>query len=261
MMDKEFVLVFFIFASFLLAAREDVTTPTNLDQLLELVKVNSADEQEINQKREAEFNAKVNQQDAILKSEQRELARQERIADQLEEKWKKNDKELRVAEEKYIHQLGSLRDVFEILSKYSKNLKVSLKSSYTGGEFGNNREKSLHNFSVKMQDSLELPTIRELEVLFYESLREIRASSDVSHFSTVVMNVNGTQTRCEVVRVGNLSALCGDKHLEYLPEINMYRIMNNQPKNFRSRFGLSASDKDKYTLVYIDPRRVLNVSD
>ena len=61
MMDKEFVLVFFIFASFLLAAREDVTTPTNLDQLLELVKVNSADEQEINQKREAEFNAKVNQ--------------------------------------------------------------------------------------------------------------------------------------------------------------------------------------------------------
>ena len=95
-----------------MAAREDVTTPTNLDQLLELVKVNSADEQEINQKREAEFNAKVNQQDAILKSEQRELARQERIADQLEEKWKKNDKELRVAEEKYIHQLGSLRDVF-----------------------------------------------------------------------------------------------------------------------------------------------------
>ena len=261
MMGKEFVLVFFIFASFLLAAREDVTTPTNLDQLLELVKVNSTDEQEINQKREAEFNAKVNQQDAILKSEQRELARQERIADQLEEKWKKNDKELRVAEEKYIYQLGSLRDVFEILSKYSKNLKVSLKSSYTGGEFGNNREKFLHNFSVKMQDSLELPTIRELKVLLYESLREIRASSAVSHFSSVVMNVNGTQTRCEVVRVGNLAALCGDKHLEYLPEINMYRIMNNQPKNFRSRFGLSASDKDKYTLVYIDPRRVLNESD
>ena len=53
----------------------------------------------------------------------------------------------------------------------------------------NNREKFLHNFSLKMQDSLELPTISELEVLLYESLREIRASSDVSHFSSVVINV------------------------------------------------------------------------
>ena len=260
MMNKEFVLVFFIFASFLLAAREDVTTPTNLDQLLELVKTNSADEQEINQKREIEFKAKVNQQDAILKSEQRELARQERIANQLEEEFKNNQERLRVAEEAYLKQLGSLKDVFQIFSKYSKNLKASLKSSYTGAEFGNDREKFLSNFSIKLQDSLALPTTYEIETLWYESVREMFASSDVSQFSSIVMNANGTQTRCEVVRVGNLAALCDDKYLEYLPEINLYRIMNNQPKNFRYRFRLNALDKEKYTLVYIDPRRVFNES-
>ena len=261
MMNKEIVLVFFIFASFLLAAREDVKTPTTLDQLLERVKVNSADEQEINKKREVEFKAKVNQQDAILKSEQRELARQERIADKLEEEFKNNQERLRVAEEAYLKQLGSLKDVFQIFSKYSKNLKASLKSSYTGAEFGNDREKFLSNFSKKMQDSLALPTVDEIELLFNESLQEIYASSDVSQFSSMVMNVNGTQTRCEVVRVGNLAALCRDKYLEYLPEINLYRIMNNQPKNFRYRFGLNALDKEKYTLVYIDPRRFFNESD
>ncbi|MAI03776.1 MAG: hypothetical protein CMQ75_04560 [Gammaproteobacteria bacterium] len=90
---------------------------------------------------------------------------------------------------------------------------------------------------------------------------EMIESRNVSRFSAMVMNADGTQTRCEVMRVGNLAALCGDKYLEYLPEINMYRIMNNLPKNFRYRFGLKASDKDKYTLVYIDPRRVFNESD
>ncbi len=261
MMNKEIVLVFFIFASFLLAAQEDVKTPTAPDQLLELVKVNSADEQEINKKREAEFKANANHQVAILKSEQRELARQERIANLLEEEFKNNQERLRVAEEAYLKKLGSLGDVFEMLSKYSKNLKVSLKSSYTGVEFGNNREKFLSNFSIKLQDSLALPTTYEIETLWYESLREMFASSDVSQFSSIVMNANGTQTRCEVVRVGNLAALCDDKYLEYLPEINLYRIMNNQPKNFRYRFGLNALDKEKYTLVYIDPRRFFNESD
>jgi len=243
-------------------AQEDVAaSPTNLDQLLELVKQGKTKEQAENRKREVEFKAKVNQQDAILKREQQELRNQERIADQLEEEFKKNQERLRVAEEAYLKQLGSLKDVFQIFSKYSKNLKASLKSSYTGAEFGNDREKFLSNFSKKMQDSLALPTVDEIELLFNESLQEIYASSDVSQFSSMVMNVNGTQTRCEVVRVGNLAALCRDKYLEYLPEINLYRIMNNQPKNFRYKFGPNASDKDKYTLVYIDPRRVFNESD
>ena len=257
-------LLSFLIISSYMHAQEDVDVdkaPTNLDQLLELVKKGKFQEQAENRKREVEFKVKVDEQDAILKREQRELERQERIADQLEEEFKNNQERLRVAEEAYLKQLGSLSDVFQVFLEYSKNLKVSLKSSYTGAEFGNDREKFLSNFSKKMQDSLALPTVDEIELLFYESLREIYASNDVSQFSSMVMSVNGTQTRCEVVRVGNLAALCSNKYLEYLPEINLYRIMNNQPKNVRYRFRLNASNKDKYTLVYIDPRRVFNESD
>ena len=224
MMNRGFVLVFFIFLSFALAAQEDIKP-------------------------------------SELAAEIRESVRQEKIANALDEEWQNNDEILRIAEESYLKELGSLKDVFEILSKHSKNLKVSLKSSYTGAEFGNDREKFLSNFSRKMQDSLVLPTYREIERVWYENMLEMIESRNVSRFSAMVMNADGTQTRCEVMRVGNLAALCGDKYLEYLPEINMYRIMNNLPKNFRYSFGLKASDKDKYTLVYIDPRRVFNESD
>ena len=69
---------------------ETAPAPTNLDKLLELVKEGRTQEQSENDKREAEFKASRDKQNEILKAEQRELARQERIADQLEEEFRKN---------------------------------------------------------------------------------------------------------------------------------------------------------------------------
>jgi multidrug efflux pump subunit AcrA (membrane-fusion protein) len=58
---------------------ETAPAPTNLDKLLELVKEGRTQEQSENDKREAEFKASRDKQNEILKAEQRELARQERI--------------------------------------------------------------------------------------------------------------------------------------------------------------------------------------
>ena len=69
---------------------ETAPAPTNLDKLLELVKEGRTKEQSYNDNREAEFKASRDKQNEILKAEQRELARQERIADQLEEEFRKN---------------------------------------------------------------------------------------------------------------------------------------------------------------------------
>ena len=103
----------FLILSSYIHAQEDVEkAPTNLDQLLELVKKGKFQEQAENRKREVEFKAKVDEQDAILRREQRELERQERIADQLEEEFKNNQERIRVAEEAYLKKLGSLNEIF-----------------------------------------------------------------------------------------------------------------------------------------------------
>ena len=69
--------------------------------MLELVKEGQVREQSENSVREAEFLANKNTQASILAAEKRELARQERIADQLEAEYKKNEEILRVKEEAY----------------------------------------------------------------------------------------------------------------------------------------------------------------
>ena len=81
---------------------------STVEALLQLVKEGKTKEQSENADREAKFMANKNEQAAILAAEKRELARQERIADQLEAEYKKNEEILRVKEEAYQKELGSL---------------------------------------------------------------------------------------------------------------------------------------------------------
>ena len=160
---KILILSLLIISSNAFAQETDVEAPTNLDKLLELVKEGKSKEQTENTKREEEFRAAKDQQDQILKAEQRELARQERIADQLEEEFRKNQEKLRIAEEAYLKQLGSLNELFGHMQSITTDSRVTFESSLTAAEFGKDREKFLGDLTQKMGESTELPTIEEIE--------------------------------------------------------------------------------------------------
>ena len=226
---KIFLLSSLIFSSYTFAQEADVDAPTNLDKLLELVKEGKSKEQSENTKREAEFKAARDQQDQILKAEQRELARQERIADQLEEEFRKNQEKLRIAEEAYLKQLGSLNELFGHMQSITTDSRVTFESSLTAAEFGKEREKFLGDLTQKMGESTELPTIEEIERVWYEIMREMKATGEVSRFTATVINVDGTQTECDVVRVGVYNAVCGNSYLEYVPTKGQYQFLARQP--------------------------------
>ena len=89
-------------------AEEEAVEVSTVEQLLMLVKEGKTQEQSANSEREAKFIAEKNNQASILAAEKRELARQEKMADQLEAEYKKNEEILRVKEEAYQKELGSL---------------------------------------------------------------------------------------------------------------------------------------------------------
>jgi len=236
---KVLFLSFLILSANALAQESEVEVPSNLDKLLELVKEGKAKEQSENTKREAEFKAARDKQGDILKAEQRELARQERIADQLEAEFTKNQEKLRVAEEAYLKQLGSLNELFGHMQSISTDSRVTFESSLTAAEFGKDREVFLRDLTQKMGQSTELPTIEEIERVWYEIMREMKATGEVSRFSANVINVDGTQTDCDVVRVGVYNAVCGNKYLEYVPSKGQYQFLARQPAG---RYTSTAGD-------------------
>jgi hypothetical protein len=244
---KILLLTSLITSSYAFAQEAETPPPTNLDKLLELVKEGKTKEQAANRKREAEFKASRDKQDQILKAEQRELARQERIADQLEAEFKKNQEKLRIAEEAYLKQLGSLNELFGHMQSISTDSRVTFESSLTAAEFGKDREEFLKNLTKKMGESTQLPTISEIERVWYEIMREMKATGEVSRFSATVINVDGTQTECDVVRVGVYNAVCGSKYLEYVPAKGQYQFLARQPAGrYTSSAGrVSGADKNK----------------
>ena len=200
---SKYFLTLLLFVSFLSISQEsEEAVPTNLDKLLELVKEGKDQEQAENDQREEEFKNSRNRQQEILSAEQRELARQERIADELEEIFRANQELLRVAEEAYLKQLGSLNELFGHMQSISTDSRVTFETSLTAAEFGKERESFLGDLTRKMGESTQLPTISEIERVWYEIMREMKATGEVVKFETNVINVDGTQVNCEVVRVG-----------------------------------------------------------
>ena len=265
-------LLSFLIISSYIHAQEDVDkAPTNLDQLLELVKKGKFQEQAENRKREVEFKAKVDEQDAILRREQRELERQERIADQLEEDFKNNQERIRVAEEAYLKKLGSLNEIFGHIQSVSTDSRVTFESSLYAAEYKEEfaekkrkgeaeyeigREEFLIGLSKDMSGGLVLPTIADLKRVMIEMLDEMKASGEVSRFTTNVINVDGTQTECEVVRIGVYNAVCGDKYLEYVPAKGQYQFLARQPAGRYTNSADRISDADLssgYVSFSVDP--------
>jgi len=237
-------------------AQENEAPPSNLDQLLELVKEGKSKEQAANKKREEEFKRSRNNQARILQEEKDELKRQEDIADALEEEFRLNQEKLRIAEEAYLKQLGSLNELFGHMQSISTDSRVTFESSLTAAEFGKDREEFLKNLTVKMGESTELPTIEEIEVVWYEILREMKATGEVSRFTTTVINVDGTQTECEVVRIGVYNAVCGNKYLEYVPSKGQYQFLARQPAGRYTSSANRISDAvpaDGYVSFSVDP--------
>ena len=216
----------FIFAQ---DAAEEVVEVSTVEALLALVKEGKTKEQAANNEREEKFLANKSKQASILAAEKRELARQEKIADTLEAEYKKNEEILRVKEEAYNKELGSLVELFGHLQSSAGEAAVQFSGSLTGAQYGQERVKFLNNLTGKMSETTELPTIREIEGLWYELQREMIASGEVVSFTTNVIDVDGETSECKVTRVGLFNAVCDGKYLEYASSKGQYAFLPRQP--------------------------------
>lgn len=231
----------FVFAQ---ESEGDEAEISTVEALLQLVKEGKTKEQSENADREAKFMANKNEQAAILAAEKRELARQERIADQLEAEYKKNEEILRVKEEAYQKELGSLVELFGHLQSSAGEAAVQFSGSLTSPQYGLERVDFLNELTSKMSETTELPTIREIEGLWYELQREMVASGQVVSFDTTVIDVDGESSTCNVTRVGLFNAVCDGKYLEYVAATGQYAFLPRQPAGRFTKTAKSVGNAD-----------------
>jgi len=227
----------------------------SVDDLLQMVKEGRVVEAKEHRKREARFLNNKNQQKRLYKKSIRERKDLEKISIKLERTYDKNAESVTVLQTRLDDRLGTLKDLFSHLQTSAGSAAAQIDNSIISAEFPG-RSLFLTDLSKKIANSSTLPSIKEMERLWYELQREIIETGKVSRFTTSVIDTDGIASEQEVIRVGAFNLVSYGKYSQYIPETQKIVEYNKQPS---SHFGLSAlslrSSEDDLSSFGVDPTR------
>ncbi len=201
----------------------------SLDELLRKVQTGfSADARE-NAERERRFAADKSQQASLLAQARQQRTAEENRSAQLEKKFEENELLVLDKQRQLRERLGALTELFGHLTSATGDLRSNLLSSVTSAQF-TGRTEFLDQLIAKMSSSEQLPSIAEIERLWFEIQREMTEGGKVVKFNTTVVRANGEKVTADVVRVGtfNLVSSNGD-YLRYSTESGTVSELIRQP--------------------------------
>lgn len=162
----------------------------SLDELLQYVKQGQAAAARENREREQRFaNDKANQAAELQRAEE-ERARQEALSTELENTFEQNEIEIANKQELLKDKLGALTELFGHLTSAAGDLASNFEVSLASAQYPD-REVFLRDLVSKMSNSDELPSIEEIEQVWFELMREIRETGMVTTFSANVSSPGG----------------------------------------------------------------------
>ena len=187
----------------------------SLDELLKFVKQGQAQEAKENRQREQRFSNDKANQAASLKRAEDERARQEALSTELENAFEANELEIADKQELLNEKLGTLTELFGHLTSASGDLASNVEVSLVSAQYPG-REAFLRDLIGKMGKAGNLPSIEEIERVWFELLQEIRETGEVTAFSAEVSSPGGERASRDVVRVGSFNIIDTDgNYLSY----------------------------------------------
>jgi len=202
---------------------------TSLDDLTILVgEGRTADTREFQQRLE-QFRQEQDLQEQRLNDARAELARQEQISVDLNNEFDSNDLLIVEVRAQYNERLGDLQEIFGVLQQFAGDARSSFNNSLTNIEFPD-RDEFLGEFAAKMSESNELPTIEEINRLWFEIVREANELGKVKRIPNQrVITADGEEVNETVVRVGAFNIVADGRYLTHVEDTNSVVELQRQP--------------------------------
>lgn len=227
----------------------------SLDELLQQVKQGRIKDAEENQQRIEEFQRDRARQQQLLQQMQAEQTRQENLSEQLETTFEANDAQIIDLERALQDRLGELKELFGVLQQAAGDARGNFESSVTQIQFPE-RGEWLTEFAQKMGSTTRMPTLAEIERIWFELQREMTESAKVSRITTSVVNASGEEEQREVVRVGLFNVVSDGDYLEYVPETGRLVELQRQPQaRFTGRAEELQESEEGLHPFAVDPTR------
>jgi len=235
----------------LLLSGNAIADRLSLDQLLKEIQKSQGIEGKINREREARFLADHAKQQELLQSAKNELAAQERLSKQLKDQMEANEQELDRLQTELDNRSGILRELTGVAKQAAGDLKADLENSIVSAQFPERSGKL-----AAMTQSKALPTLEELESLWFYLLQEMAESGKVVKFNSDILTASGEPRQAEVVRIGTFNAIADGQYLRYLSETGKLAELAQQPgSNYNSLAEKFASASSGTVDLGVDPTR------
>jgi len=222
-----------------------------LEQLLDQVKNTRAAEAEVNANRLKEFTANRAQQQQLLSDAEKALAAAEAKSNALSAEFDKNEKEINQANALLKEREGNLGELFGVTRQVAGDTANVMEQSIISSQYPDREE-----FLRSIASAKTLPSITELERLWFEMQREMTATGQVAKFQHGVTTPDGKSEPAEVVRIGPFTIFSNGRYLSYLPSMKSLNVLARQPP---SQFLSAAKDVQAATSGYVrgivDPGR------
>ena len=227
----------------------------SMEELLQQVKSGRVKDAAENEARIAEFQRDRARQQKLLADARAEQVRQEQRSQALEDTFEANDVQIIDLERALQERLGDLKELFGVLQQAAGDARGNFESSLTQIQFPE-RTDWLTAFAQKMGQTNRMPSMEEIERIWFELQRQMTESSKVLKMPTSVISAQGEEEEREIVRVGLFNAISGDKYLEFISETGRLVELQRQPQSrYTSRAGDLAEATSGLQSFAIDPTR------
>lgn len=238
----------FLLAVSLPASSQAADDALSMDKLLQQVKAGRSKDAADNKKREQAFIAEKAQQVARIRQAMAGVQALESRSAVLEQRFNANELLVEEKRKQRDERLGSLKELFGHLTGAAGDMRSRFRNSISTSQFPD-REAFLSGLIKKMNSDTDLPTLEEIERVWYELHREMTESGRVVKYPATV----GTDKDREIVRIGLFNLVSNGDFLAYDSDTRTVSVLPRQPVGLATGAQSLQSSSNGVTPVGIDP--------
>ncbi len=230
------------------AAAQDAKS---LSQLLEEIRRGSTAERTEDAAREQEFRAAAARQQELLAAARAKRAAAEGRSKELEVTFEEKEQQLPDLQESLRTRLGTLGELFGVVRQVAGDT-----AGFVRGSLISTQISGRAAFLDGLAESSELPSLEDLEMLWFTLQQEMTETGRVTRYQHNVVGVDGIERDREVVRVGVFNAISDGEYLRLDDDTGKLVELARQPAARHLATARSfAAAQSGLNPISIDPSR------
>lgn len=234
------------------SAQEDTRQQiTDLDQLLESVRLQQINQRELNAQRQQAFLDDKESQQILLQRAREAFNRSQQASQPLIAVTETNKSEIARLEKQLQQHTQSMGNITSTFQEFAGDFRATINGSMVTAQFPE-RAGELQ----QLGEIENLPTIGEIQSLWFLLQQEMTEAGKVVTFDTPVVSSNGSTQAMKVTRIGTFTAIAETGFLRFIPETGELLALKRQPaSSYRQAAATFIHGQGDLSNVVIDPSR------